>query len=222
MAEGVPPSPAARKRARAAPDCSPARPVVPAAPPKPAIKLNVALCIRPADRHLSLKFHYINDANKFVPKPDCEPILNEFTAMQRLDWIHLHTKERFKIGEHNVKEHNPNYAYYPGYGNHKGIGEETLPAARCVEVTVRHLREKCSEHINKFLFTSVPEVKGDPMVTYEDEEAFIAFIKTIPDPVEEEDDEEPVELTWKQQVEQRLAALEKAAGFSQLPSQFSD
>ena len=99
-----------------APDSSPARPVVQApAAPKPAIKLNVTYCFRPADKHVSLKFHYINDANKYVPKGDCEPILTEFTAMQRLDWIHLHTKERYKKGVRDVKEENPDYAYYPGY-----------------------------------------------------------------------------------------------------------
>lgn len=180
------------------------------APPK----LDILYTFRPTDKHLNLKYVYPGQEHKFVEAKDCDTIKNIFTAMQHEDLIKLHGKERYKLGERGVKEPNPEYAYYPGYGNHKDADTLTLDAARCLEVTLQRLREHAGDSIHKYKFTAMPERKGDPPVIYETEDAFKAYIDSVPEPADD-DDGEPEPPGWRDQVNARLARIEVRLGIVQ-------
>lgn len=209
------PSPSARKAAKRAANGEPREPSTPAqlqgAPAKVPAKLDVTYTLRPEDKYLNLKFHYPNDVHKFVIKQDCEDLLNVFTAMQREDLIKLHTAERYKLGEIKVKEVNPDFKYFQGYGNKKSVVEETLPAARCVEVTLERLATHASHLINNINLTSKPLRKGNPPIVYDNDVAFMAYINSLPDQSDADDDDIAADPTWKAQVESRLKALEDLA-----------
>ena len=175
-------------------------------PPPP--KLDISYKVRPADKYLNIKFHYPSDVHKFVIKDHCESILAVFTAMQREDLIKLHTADRYKAGERGVKETNPDFKYFQGYGNKKSVVIETLPAARCLEVTLERLDTHAKHLINNIHLTALPERKGDKPVIYPDPTAFTAYINSLPDPDEDDDNNAPKNPAWREQVEERLAAIE--------------
>ena len=209
---GTPP-PAGRKRKELLPSPGSGLPsclaITPAPAPPP--KLTLLYLFRPVDKHASVQFQYPHNPYQFVDKKDCMLLVNICTALQREGIIKLHGKERYKKGEYGVKEANPLYDYYPGYGNHEDVGIETLPAARFIEVTKARFDEAAADLIQEYKFQAVPEKKGDKPVPYETAEAFIEHINSVPEPKEPEEEEEPAPA-WRAQVEARLAALEKAAG----------
>ena len=149
-----------------------------------------------------------------MPKTDCEKILQTFTGMQHEDLIKLHGKTRYKKGAHKVEEPNPEHDSFPGYGNKRDVLNETLPAARCLEVTLTRLREHAAEHILDYKFYSIPDKKGDPPVAYADEAAFTTFIDSCPEPTDDDDadDDGKIEPTWREQVDARLSAIEAKLG----------
>ena len=212
---GCAPSPGQRKAAKRQYTGSPSSTTSSSAPPPQPplnVKLRITYLFRADDKHVSVKFHCPDDPYKFVAKADCQKVLDTFTGMQREDLVSLHTKDRLvKGGERGQKEPDPDFQYYPGYGNHKTIGEETLPAARFVEVTLAKLREHASEHILDTVFQSVPEKKGDAPITHSDEAAFIQHIQEVPEPADDADDDsdDAKDPGWREQVEQRLKVLER-------------
>ena len=111
-------------------------------------------------------------------------------------------------GTPGAKVANPDYNYYPGYGNHKTEGVETLPAGRCVQVTLNRLRTHASDCINAFHFLSTPDKLGDDMPTYKDEAAYIAYIDSVPESLDADEEEEAADPTWRAQVEERLQRIE--------------
>ena len=220
---GTPP-PSSRKRK----DTTPTSTLVPTPgsglpppTPDPPAKLTLAYLFRAKpDKHLSYNYHYPGQPNKWVAKNDCSDLISISTAMQKEDLIKLHGKERYKKGEYGVKEPNPDYEYFPGYGNHKTIGEVTLPAARCVEVTKQRFDQHASNLIEGYTFAAIAETKGDPHIKFETVEAFIEYINGVPEPTidEEEEDLPPAAAQqlaeWQAKVEQRIATLEKLAGLA--------
>ena len=205
------------KRKRAAVTCaSPSTPgrggssQDPAAPAVNKVKLHISYIFRPADKHVTIKFHYEGELYKFVPKADSEELAEVFKAMQIEGLIKYHGREMYQAGgTPGQKALNPDFAYYPGYGNHKTEHEETMPAGRCVHATLARLRKHASEHIAAYHFLASPDKLGDEMRTYENEQAFVDYIDSVPEPLDEEEEAAAADPTWRAQVEQRLARIEK-------------
>ena len=173
-------------------------------------KLDISYILRQADKHVNVKFHYKGELYKFVQKSSVSDKLGEvFKAMQTEGLIKYHGREMYEPGgAPGVKVANPDYQYYPGYGNHKTEGVETMPAARCVSCTFARLAEYASEYIDAFHFLAQPEQLGDPMITYNTMDEYIAFINTVPEPLDEEEEKEAADPTWRAQVNARLARME--------------
>ena len=103
------------KRKRAAVTCaSPSTPgrggssQDPAAPAVNKVKLHISYIFRPADKHVTIKFHYEGELYKFVPKADSEELAEVFKGMQIEGLIKLnfglHLFPRRKHGD--IRAHN--------------------------------------------------------------------------------------------------------------------
>ena len=154
-----------------------------------------------------------------MPKEESKKLAEFFTAMQTEGLIKYHGKTKYEPGgAPGAKADNPDYEYYPGYGNHKTLHVETMPAARCVPVTLARLRQHAAEHIGSYNFRSNPPNFGDDLLKYDNEAAFIEYIDSVPDPLDADEEAAAADPGWRAQVEARLARMEDKLKLPPLPT----
>ena len=231
---GVAPPVSARKKAKQAVGSSPgAGSNTEATPPKtpnpnaqdPNQGISFSFHLRVADKHVQLqksaygKKDYVPETNNF------RTLMNQLlSAMVDNGMLAAHFKYKTKPGMHfahpDAKVANEMYKYYPGHGNHKDIGEVTLPAARFVAKTKAYIDKHAKVEtppgsgnlhswVNIIRYFELPEETGDDPIEYDTIDAFIQRINQVksPPPPEDDDEEDGAPSEWRESVDDAITTL---------------
>jgi hypothetical protein len=121
-----------------------------------------------------------------------------------------------------VKEPNPDFEFYQGYGNMEKLGAvPLLEPERFVEVVMDKLNAYASEYVRAYNFLAEPKRKGDPPTVFDGVEAYVEMIKATPDDMSDDSDEEKdaEKQAWRATIEARLSAIEKQLGLVSLAAE---
>ena len=223
---------AAKRAAEASPSGSPAQ--TPTKPAKRTVDNHCGITIgyhfRATDKHVQLT-KAAGTNRDWIPEPNVfrSHINDIFGKMIHSGMIGAHYRSRTKPGMHftepNSQEPNPLHQYYPGHGNHRNIGDVTLPAARFVEKTKAYIEKHCKYDINvdtqqyswgeqqsksyisSMKYYAMPDEPGDDSTKFDTIEEYIAHIDSIQSPDNSDDEEEGPSGEWRASVDAAIHSL---------------
>ena len=136
-------------------------------------------------------------------------VFKEFCLMQDRKIMKLHGKQ---IKTANGVEDNPQYEWYPGWGNCANVETVLVPTPQFIKGVYNELVNKCWDDIAHFEFRidSAPDNKFENAKSYTSVDEFIQAVVDLPVVAPPDDEEELPEAKGRIiALEERVAALEQ-------------